>query len=91
MNKDTQKIVNKYAKSSIGGTLSISDLSEREFSGQKLSKEEKQALINFDKFRLAELNKISDDMEFHERYRQLQVMANLADYHEFLKDEYSAQ
>jgi hypothetical protein len=88
MNKEIQKILNQYAKASIGGTVSINDLAEREFSGKKLSKTESEALNNFEKYRLAKLNAIADDMAFHELYRQLQVMANLADYKEFLKEEY---
>jgi hypothetical protein len=89
MNKETQKLLKKYAKSTIGGTVSINDLSDREFSGKPLNGEERVALSNFEKYRLARLNKITDDMAFHELYRQFQVMANLADYTEFLKDEYS--
>jgi hypothetical protein len=89
MNKETEKIVRKYAKASIGGTVSINDLSDREFSGKRLSTEERQALNNFEKYRLAKLNAVHDDMAFHELYRQLQVLANLADYKEFLQGEYT--
>ncbi|HEV7230195.1 MAG TPA: hypothetical protein VGO45_02635 [Bacteroidia bacterium] len=88
MNKETQKLLQKFAKSAIGGSVSINDLSDREFSGKPLSAEERLALSNFEKYRLAKLNKITDDMAFHELYRQFQVMANLADYTEFLKEEY---
>ncbi len=89
MDKETQKIVKKYAKALIGGTLSVNDLSEKEFSGKSLSVAEKTALANFEKYRLARLNAVTDDMAFHDLYRQLQVMANLADYTEFLKEEYA--
>jgi hypothetical protein len=89
MNKETQKIVRKYAKAYIGGTVSINDLSDKEFSGKQLNDEEKLALSNFEKYRLAKLNAVHDDMAFHELYRQLQVLANLADYKEFLNGEYS--
>jgi hypothetical protein len=88
MNKETEKLLQKYAKATIGGTVSINDLAEREFSGKSLSKNEKAALGNFERYRLAKLNEVNDDMAFHELYRQLQVLANLADYKEFLKDEY---
>jgi hypothetical protein len=89
MDKETQKIVKKFAKALIGGTLSINDISDKEFSGKSLTSLEKVALSNFEKYRLAKLNAITDDMAFHDLYRQLQVLANLADYTEFLKDEYS--
>jgi hypothetical protein len=89
MNKETKKILQQFAKSSIGGSVSINDLADREFSGKKLSKAEKEALNNFERYRLAKLNAITDDMAFHDLYRQLQVMANLADYTEFLKEQYT--
>ena len=56
-------------------------------SGDKKLKE-KQALVNFDRFRLDVLNAQTDDMAFHKRYQELQVMANLGDYTEFLKEMY---
>ncbi|MCE3279219.1 MAG: hypothetical protein K0S44_1410 [Bacteroidetes bacterium] len=34
------------------------------------------------------LNAQTDDMAFHKRYQELQVMANLGDYQEFLKEKY---
>lgn len=82
-------ILNKYfAKADINGSLSINDLREKEFNGEKLTQKEKQALMNFDAYRLSELNAQKDDMSFHKRYRELQVMANLGDYEEFLKEKY---
>ena len=83
------KLLNKYfAKSEIGGVPSINDLREREFSGGPLTLKEKQALVNFDRFRLDVLNAQTDDMSFHKRYQELQVMANLGDYTEFLLEKY---
>jgi hypothetical protein len=89
MNKETQNLVKKYAKAAIGGSVSINDLSDKEYSGKPMKKDEQQALANFEKYRLKKLNQITDDMAFHELYRQFQVMANLADYTEFLKGEYT--
>jgi hypothetical protein len=81
-----EDLLKKYfAKSDIGGTVSINDLRDREFNGESLSEDEKLALHNFDRFRIEELNAIHNDMEFHERYRQLQVMANLADWKDFME------
>ena len=83
-----EDILKKYfAKADIGGTMSINDLRDREFSGQALSSDEQKALRNFDRYRIEQLNGISDDREFHERYRQLQVMANLGDWRDFLDIE----
>lgn len=80
-----EDLLKKYfAKSDIGGTVSINDLRDREFNGEALTGEERTALQNFDRFRIQELNAQKTDMEFHERYRQLQVMANLADWKDFL-------
>ncbi|MBL7882523.1 MAG: hypothetical protein JNL69_00525 [Bacteroidia bacterium] len=77
-----------FAKSTIGGTISINDLREKEFNGKHLSKEEVQALANFDRFRLNVLNAQTEEDSFHKRYQELQVMANLDDYKEFLKEKY---
>ncbi|GAB4131943.1 MAG: hypothetical protein Fur0041_02760 [Bacteroidia bacterium] len=80
-----EDLLKKYfSKSAIGGTVSINDLRDREFSGEYLSDEERTALRNFDRYRIKELNAQKNDLEFHERYRQLQVMANLADWKDFL-------
>lgn len=80
-----EDLLKKYfSKSAIGGTVSINDLRDREFSGEYLSDEERTALRNFDRYRIEELNAQKNDLEFHERYRQLQVMANLADWKDFL-------
>ncbi|MDQ3109300.1 MAG: hypothetical protein M3R17_05355 [Bacteroidota bacterium] len=80
-----EDLLKKYfAKSEIGGTVSINDIREREFNGESLSSEEKVALANFDRYRIDILNVQKSDMDFHEHYRQLQVMANLADWKDFM-------
>ncbi len=82
-------ILNRYfAKADLGGVPSINDLREREYNGEPLTLTEKQALVNFDRFRLNVLNAQTDDMSFHKRYQELQVMANLGEYQEFLKEKY---
>ena len=90
-NKNTNESVNAYLKEAgiSSGGATINDLREREYSGKSLNKQEKLALSNFDKFRIAELNKPMDDITFHKRYSELQVMANLGNYDEFLKEKYS--
>jgi len=78
-----------FSKQDIGGAESINDLRDKEFSGKSLTAEEKYALANFDKYRLNILNSQEDDEQFHLHYRQIQVISNLGDWKEFLKDEYS--
>ena len=76
-------------KKSTGLVTSINDLRDKEFSGIKLSSEERFALNNFDKYHINLLNAQEDDDKFHNSYRQLQVIANLTDWREFLKEEFS--
>lgn len=78
-----------FSKQDIGGVESINDLRDKEFSGKTLTAEEKYALANFDKYRLNILNSQEDDEQFHLHYRQIQVISNLGDWREFIKDEYS--
>jgi hypothetical protein len=72
----------------LGDIVSINDLRDKEFAGEQLSKEEKTALTNFDKFRLSQLAQQKSERDFHNKYMQLQVMANLIPYQEFLKEKY---
>lgn len=84
-----EDLLKKYfAKADIGGSVSINDLRDKDFNGETLTTEERTALRNFDHYRLLELNKQPNDMTFHECYRKLQVLANLADHREFLKEGY---
>lgn len=76
-------------KKSTGLGISINDLRDKEFSGIKLTREEKLALFNFDRYRIKVLNSQDDEQKFHYQYRQLQVIANLSDWNEFLKEEFS--
>lgn len=78
-----------FTKKDIGTTESINDLRDKEFSGKPLNAEEKYALANFDRYRLNVLNAQENEEQFHLHYRQLQVISNLGDWREFLKDEYS--
>jgi len=70
--------------------VSINDLRDKEFSGIKLSSEERRALHNFDRYRIQILNSQHDEDKFHHQYRQLQVIANLSDWKEFLKEGFGA-
>ncbi len=77
-------------KKSTGLTTSINDLRDKEFSGHKLSADEKTALANFDRYRINILNAQAEEEKFHYTYRQLQVIANLSDWREFLKAEFQS-
>ena len=67
---------------------SINDLRDLYCSGKKMTKTQQQALSNYDRFRLAALKECEMKESFHEKYMELQVMANLYSYEEFLKDKY---
>ena len=75
-------------KNYTGLVVSINDLRDKEFSGLKLSAEERFALCNFDKYRIAVLNAQTEEEKFHYKYRQLQVIANLNDWQEFLREDF---
>ncbi|WP_317896672.1 hypothetical protein [Aurantibacillus circumpalustris] len=77
-------------KKTTGLVVSINDLRDKEFSGVKLSLEEKTALANFDKYRINVLNAQSDEQQFHLKYRQIQVIANLSNWKEFLNEDFSS-
>ena len=79
-------LLNKKAN---GLAVSINDLRDKEFSGVKLTLDERTALSNFDRYRINVLNGQPDEKKFHLQYRQLQVIANLSDWREFLKEEFS--
>ena len=91
MNKRQEIYKNFFANKGAVDTVCINDLRDKEFSNQKLTDDEMQALLNFDRFRLSELNKVKGDFDFNARYCELQIMANLADFKEFLKEEYFFQ
>lgn len=76
-------------KKTTGLVVSINDLRDKEFSGIKLTAEEKLALSNFDRYRINVLNAQNDEQEFHLKYRQIQVIANLSNWKEFLEEEFS--
>lgn len=68
--------------------FSINDLREKDYSNINLLPNERLAIKNYDRFRIAELNKQTSESNFHQKYMQLQVMANLSPFEEFLKETY---
>lgn len=77
-------------KKQTGIVTSINDLRDKEFSGNKLSVDERTALANFDRYRIQILNAQNEEEKFHYHYRQLQVIANLSDWREFLSERFSS-
>ena len=88
MNKRQEIYKNFFDNKGSEETVCINDLRDKEYRNENLSDEEMQALLNFDRFRLSELNKVKNDFDFNARFCELQIMANIADYKEFLKEEY---
>lgn len=80
------RLLNKKGK---GLVTSINDLRDKEFSGIRLTADERTALSNFDRYRINVLNAQKDEEKFHYQYRQLQVIANLSDWQEFLKEDFA--
>jgi uncharacterized UBP type Zn finger protein len=89
-NLSAQFLQKFFTKKDIGGEVSINDLHDIEFSGSKLDPEQKRALTNFENYRIKVLNAQESEEDFHNAYRQLQVIANLGDWKEFLKEEYNS-
>ncbi len=75
-------------KESSGLVESINDLRDKEFAGVKLNADEKAALANFDRYRINILNAQTEEEKFHYKYRQLQVIANLSNWKEFLNEQF---
>lgn len=76
-------------KTSVGEIISINDLRDKHEEGP-LNDEEKTALLNYDNYRIRNLNSATDEEDFHSKYRLLQVLANLSPYQEFLQVKYTA-
>lgn len=68
--------------------VTINDLREKDFSGHSITTEEREALENYDQYRIEYLNASTTEEEFHKRYFELQAKANLAPFTEFLKGKY---
>ena len=70
------------------GVVTVNDLKDKEYSGAGLSQKEKWALRNYDRYRIEILNKQESEEAFHKMYMELQALANLSPYEEFLKEDY---
>ena len=67
--------------------ISINDVKDDYFDGKELSKDEKTAIVKFDKYRIDYLNNSTNDAEFEKRYIEIQAIANLESFHYFLEPE----
>ena len=75
-------------KENLIATISINDLRYKEYNDLPMTEEEVTALANYDHYRIERLNGQISDAEFHQRYRELQTIANLGDFRAFLKPQY---
>ena len=78
-----------YRQAFIKGNVSINDLQDKIDNGIELSIEELKAMSNFEHYRLSVLNQQLSEEDFHKKYQQIQVLANLGSYAEFLKEKYN--
>ena len=62
----------------------ISDLKDDYFDGINLSKEEREAINTFEKYKVKSLEGINDDIVFQQEYFKLQILENTNDFHDFL-------
>lgn len=79
---------NQEQKTSLSDIVSINDLKEMEFNEKELTPQQHLALKNYDRFRVKKLNAQQSEFDFQKTYMQLQAMANLSSYDEFLKEDY---
>ena len=84
-----EKTYKRSFKASIDGTVSINDLREKNERGKLLTLEQRQALRNYEKYRISELNTTKSEEGFHQKYELLQVLANLRPYQDLLNERYS--
>lgn len=69
--------------------VSINDIRDKYFNEDRLDEKEQLALSRFDDYRIWYLNSAQGELDFHKRYEELQVKANLSQYTEFLDEKYS--
>ena len=68
--------------------VSVNDLLDRLYDGVELSLEQRKAIQNYEKYRVRFLNSATNDLEFRERYEELQIKANVSPFQEFLEEGY---
>ncbi|MBL4652411.1 MAG: hypothetical protein JKY53_06030 [Flavobacteriales bacterium] len=88
MEKTLKKIQSYYRQAFIEGNVSINDLREKLDNGMELTPKELTSIKNFERYQIDVLTKEMSDDEFNKKYQQLQVLANLGSFEEFLKEKY---
>ena len=89
MEKTKKKIQSYYRQAFIEGNISINDLRDKLDNGATLTSEELASIKNYEKYQIEVLTKEMSDDEFNKKYQQLQVLANLGSFEEFLKEKYT--
>jgi len=69
--------------------VSVNDLLDRLYDGIELSEDQRKAIQNYEKYRVRFLNSATNDLEFRERYEELQIKANVSPFQEFLEEDYN--
>lgn len=83
-----KRIQNYLSQVDSSQVISISDLEIKEFDGEQLRSEEKEALEKFYKARIKKLKKKQDQEDiFHERFEYFRAISNLVDYRDLLADK----
>lgn len=63
---------------------SINSLRQKQKDGKYLTNEEKHALENFEKLKSKTLEETHDDQEFTRVYKEINILANLRSFRDFL-------
>ncbi|MBL4624417.1 MAG: hypothetical protein JKY42_04670 [Flavobacteriales bacterium] len=91
MEKTQKKVQSYYRQAFIEGNISINDLREKLDNGIELTTGELASIKNFEHYQISVLTKEMSDDEFNKKYQQLQVLANLGSFEEFLKEKYTSR
>lgn len=81
LNKTNSKVKTK-------GVITINDLRNYDYNEQPLSHQQRLALKNFERYKVHILDQRLSEAVFNKEYEQIQVMANLFPFKEFLKEQY---
>ena len=86
--KNFKTKLQKLLDQSIHDFVSITDIEDKYFSMEELTKDELLALQNFERYRIKKLAESKNQRKFNKNFIRIQVLSNLAPYTEFLKSRY---
>ena len=91
MKEEKNKILKKYLQENdLDSLVSISDIEIKEFNGNQLIKEEKEALAKFRSARIKKLSKEKNkENTFNEDYEYYRTISNLIDYRDILNGKFT--